>query len=83
VNVVTGATVCEIGEYGVSYRDGSGNTVTIPAATVVSAFGYKAYNPLQETAERLCGEVYTIGSAVRAGNALIAIHDGYEAALKL
>lgn len=83
VNIITNATVCEINKDGVSYKDPSGNTVTLPAATVVSAFGYKAYNPLQETAEKLCKEVYTIGSAVKAGNAMTAIREGYEAALKL
>ena len=58
VNIITNARVSEISEQGVSYTDAQGNTVTVPAATVVSAFGYKAYNPLQETAEKLCKEVY-------------------------
>ncbi len=83
VNIITNAKVTEISENGVSYTDAAGNIVTVPASTVVSAFGYKAYNPLQETAEKLCGEVYTIGSAVKAGNAMTAVREGYEAALKL
>ncbi|MBR4162875.1 MAG: FAD-dependent oxidoreductase, partial [Solobacterium sp.] len=72
VNVITNAKVSEITENGVSYTDPNGATVTVPAATVVSAFGYKAYNPLQETAEKLCSEVYVVGSAVKAGNAMVA-----------
>ena len=28
-------------------------------------------------------EVYTVGSAVKAGNAMVTIKEGYEAALKL
>ena len=83
VNIVTNAKVSEISEQGVSYTDAQGNTVTVPAATVVSAFGYKAYNPLQEIAEKLCKEVYTVGSAVKAGNAMVAIKEGYDAAVKL
>ena len=57
VNIVTNAKVSEISEQGVSCTDAQGNTVTVPAATVVSAFGYRAYNPLQDTAEKLCKEV--------------------------
>lgn len=53
------------------------------AASVVSAFGYRAYNPLEETAKANCGEVYVIGSAVKAGNALVATREGYEAGMKL
>ena len=41
--------------------------MTVPAAAVFSAFGYKAHNPFQETVEKLCSEVYTIGSNVKAG----------------
>ena len=48
-----------------------------------SAFGYKAYNPLENVAKENCNEVYVIGSAVKAGNALTAIQDGYQAGLKL
>ena len=50
VQIITNAKVTAIGEQSVSYEDAQGNTVTVPAATVVSAFGYKAYNPLEEIA---------------------------------
>ncbi len=83
IKPITNATVTAITENSVSYKDAEGNTVTIPADTVVSAFGYKAYNPLQKAAEENCSEVYTIGSAVKAGNALVAIREGYQAGLKL
>ena len=83
VSIITNAKVSAITENSVSYTDANGETVTIPAATVVSAFGYRAYNPLQETAEKLCSEVYVAGSAVKAGNAMTAIKEGYEAAMKL
>ncbi|WP_273394738.1 FAD-dependent oxidoreductase [Thermophilibacter mediterraneus] len=67
--------------YGVVYEDAEGVEHTLPAATVISAFGYKAHNPLEEVARRHCDDVRVIGSAVRAGNALVASREGYEAGL--
>ena len=83
VKVISNATVSEISENGVSYKTADGNVNTIPAGTVVSAFGYKAYNPLEDAARKYCDEVYIIGSAVKAGNALTAIKQGYQAGLKV
>lgn len=83
VQIITNAKVSEITDKSVSYVDANGQTVTIPAATVVSAFGYKAYNPLEEIAKKHCANVHTVGSAVKAGNAMTAIREGYEAALKI
>lgn len=83
IKPITNATVTFIGDNSITYKDAEGKEVTIPADTIVSAFGYKAYNPLQEIAEANCSEVYTVGSAVKAGNALVAIKEGYEAGLKL
>ena len=34
-------------------------------------------------AEKLCREVYAVGSAVKAGNAMVAVKEGYDAAVKL
>lgn len=83
IKIQTNATVKEITESSVTYQNAEGKEVTIPAATVISAFGYKAYNPLESAAKACCQEVYVVGSAVQAGNAMAATHDGYEAALKL
>ncbi len=83
VRMITNATVCEISDAGVSYKDAEGNVTTLPAETVVSAFGYKAYNPLEEAVRKTCSEVYVIGCAVKAGNALTAMREAYEAASKL
>ncbi|MDD8048005.1 MAG: FAD-dependent oxidoreductase [Thomasclavelia sp.] len=83
IKIVTDATVSNISENSVSYQTKDGNEVTIPATTVVSAFGYKAYNPLEEIAKANCKEVYVVGSAVKAGNAMTATNEGYNAALKL
>ena len=50
---------------------------------VVAAFGYKAYNPLEKVAKENCHEVYVVGSAVKAGNAAVATHEGYLAGVKV
>ncbi len=55
----------------------------LPAATVISAFGYKAYNPLEEAARKHCDNVQVVGCAVKAGNALVASREGYEAGLAI
>ena len=83
IKVLTGARVSAITEEGVSYTDAQGVEQFIPAATVVSAFGYKAYNPLEEAAKKYCDNVKIVGCAVKAGNALTAVREGYEAALAL
>lgn len=78
INIITGAKVKSITDQGVNYEDQSGNEVFLPAETVVSAFGYRSYNPLEEKAREVCGNVYVIGGAVKAGNALTAMKEGYE-----
>jgi pyruvate/2-oxoglutarate dehydrogenase complex dihydrolipoamide dehydrogenase (E3) component len=83
IKVLTGARVSAITDDGVSYTDAQGQEQFIPAATVISAFGYKAYNPLEETAKKYCDNVKVVGCAVKAGNALTAVREGYEAALAL
>ena len=67
IKIITNAKISEITVNSIRYTDTAGNMVTVPAAAVVSAFGYKAHNPFQETVEKLCSEVYTIGSNVKAG----------------
>lgn len=83
IKILTKATVSAIANDSVSYKNSNGDEITLPAASVISAFGYKAYNPLGDIAKSLCHEVYVVGSAIKAGNALTATREGYEAALKL
>jgi pyruvate/2-oxoglutarate dehydrogenase complex dihydrolipoamide dehydrogenase (E3) component len=83
IKVLTSARVAEITKDSVKYTDSEGNLQSVPAATVVSAFGYKAYNPLEEAAKKYCDNVKVVGCAVKAGNALVAVREGYEAALAL
>ena len=75
--------VKEITETAVIGEDASGNTVSIPAVQVISAFGYKSYNPLEEIAKKYCKEVYVIGGAKQAGGAIPATKEGLEVGLKL
>lgn len=83
IKVITNAVVSEITENTVTYKDKNGEEITIPATTIVSAFGYRNYNPLEETAKKYCNKVHVIGSAAKAENALTAIHDGYEVGLEI
>ena len=83
IKVLTNSKVTSINEDSIAYTDSNGDEHIIPAATVVSAFGYKAYNPLEDTAKKHCKNVQVIGSAIEAGNALVAVREGYEAALAL
>lgn len=69
--------------FAVVYKDAEGVEHSLPAATVISAFGYKAYNPLEEAARKYCDNVQVVGCAVKAGNALVASREGYEAGLNI
>lgn len=81
IRILTNAKVKEITADSVIYEDSDGKISSIPTVSVISAFGYKAYNPLEATARELCNEVHVVGSAVKAGNALIAMKEGYESGL--
>lgn len=83
IKVLTDARVQSILADKVTYSDANGEIREVPAATVVSAFGYKAYNPLEDIARKCCGNVTVVGGAVKAGNAMTAVREGYEAALAL
>ena len=78
----TNAKVIEITDHSV-LCEGADGRFSLPAATVVLAFGYKPYNPLEEKAKEHCREVYTIGGAVKTSNAMVAIKEGYGIGFKL
>lgn len=78
----TNTKVVEITEKGV-VCEGKDGLFTLPAETVVLAFGYKPNNALEDKARAYCKEVYTIGGAVKTSNALTAIQDGFQVGLKL
>lgn len=83
VNVKTNFKVKEITKDAVIGENQEGQLVSLPAEMVVSAFGYKSYNPLEEMARNNCKEVYVIGGAVKAGSAIPATKEGLEVGLKL
>ena len=76
-------TVTEILDDGVAFINEQGEKEVISADLVVLAFGYKAYNPLEKIANELCEDVQVVGGAIKAGNALPAVKEGYEADLHL
>ena len=65
------------------YKDAEGVERSLLASTVISAFGYKAYNPLEDAACKCCDNVQVVGCAVKAGNAVAASREGYEAGLNI
>ncbi|MBU3200351.1 FAD-dependent oxidoreductase [Clostridium estertheticum] len=81
IKVLTEATVNEINAEGVVYTNATGEKSTLPAQVVISAFGYKSYNPLEEVAKKYSSEVHVIGGAIKAASALHATKDGYAAGL--
>ena len=83
IKIQTNAMVTRFGNGTVSYKKPDDEAYTIPAATVVAAFGYRAYNPLEEAAKECCSEVYVIGSAKKAGDAMAATREGYETGLQI
>lgn len=42
----------------------------------IQCLGYRAYNPLEETARKHCDNVQVVGCAIKAGNALVASRGG-------
>lgn len=83
IQVKTNFKVKKITDDVVIGEDENGKEVTLPAKQVVSAFGYKSYNPLEEIAKAYCKEVYVIGGATQAGGAIAATKDGIEAGIKI
>ena len=51
--------------------------------SIVIAMGSKAYNPLEEAAKEVCGEVYVIGDATEAGQANKATEEAAAVAYKI
>ncbi|SPF68941.1 NADH:flavin oxidoreductase / NADH oxidase family [Propionibacterium ruminifibrarum] len=78
VTVVTGATVSDIAPDSLSYEK-DGETVTIPADTVLNAVGFTAFDELEEACLAVCDDVAVIGDAVGPRKILDAIHEGYHA----
>jgi len=75
----TATRLLEVTEEGIRVQDGDGREAQLLADTVVLALGARSHHPLQDTlAERSC-EVRVVGDALRVGNAMDAIHQGFLA----
>ena len=83
VKMLTDATVCEVTEQGVTYKNRDGKLFTLPADTIVIAAGYKAYNPLEEALKGSGMEVKVVGDAIQARKVLQATREGYDAGKSL
>ena len=79
VKMQTDATVTEITDEGVVYRDKSGELHTVPADTIVVAAGYRANNPLEDALKDSGIEVKVVGDAVRARKVMHATREGFDA----
>ncbi len=55
----------------------------IKADTVIVAVGYRSNNGLQKQIEGKFPEIYSIGDCVKVRTALEAVHEGFQAALKI
>ncbi len=79
VQLLTHATVSEVTEEGVVYKDQNGELHTIAADTVVVAAGYRANNPLGEELKDSGMDVKVVGDAVRARKVMHATREGFDA----
>lgn len=79
VQLLMHATVSEVTEEGVVYKDQSGELHTIAADTVVVAAGYRANNPLEEELKDSGMDVKVVGDAVRARKVMHATREGFDA----
>lgn len=81
IDVHAGTKVKEITEQEVIVEK-DGKEFTIPAKTVILAFGYRPNNVLAKELEGLA-EVYTIGGSVKTSNAFEAGRDAFNLMLQL
>ena len=51
--------------------------------SVILAIGSRSYNPLLETAEKICKEVYSVGDAKKASDAKIGIYEATKIAMEI
>lgn len=81
--IITSATVKHVYQNGLDYEK-SGELVHLNGFDViVSAFGTRSYNPLEEELKDFKGKVFVLGDAKKASNALDAIYDGTVLGLSL
>jgi 2,4-dienoyl-CoA reductase-like NADH-dependent reductase (Old Yellow Enzyme family)/thioredoxin reductase len=83
VKLLTGHTVREIKDDGVVVADKEGAMKTLPADTVVLAFGALSHNPLEEQVRASAKSVQVVGDAGRVGKIKDAVVEGFLAAQRI
>jgi 2,4-dienoyl-CoA reductase (NADPH2) len=83
VQTMTATKALEITPRGVKVENAEGNTLEVPADTVVLGVGSKSYSPLSEPLTRL-GIPYTaVGDADQVATAFEAMHSGFKAGMAI
>ena len=80
---IVNAKITKIDEDGVDYELNGETKTARGFDNVILALGYKAYNPLEEIAKEVTGQVYVIGDAVKAGKANTATSQAAELANRI
>ena len=78
VNKACGAKVTQVTDDAVVYEK-DGQTVSVPADTVIIAAGYRSNNELEDQLEGLVDDLSVVGDAVAPRKILTAVHEGYHA----
>jgi 2,4-dienoyl-CoA reductase (NADPH2) len=81
VQAMTATQALEITPQGVKVATADGNTMEIPADTVVLGVGSRSHNPLSEPLARLGIPTTTVGDADEVATAFEAMHSGFKAGL--
>ncbi len=82
VKIMTGARAVGITDQGVRFKTEVSSGM-LEADTVIIAAGSWPENGLEKPIKELVGETYVVGDAIRAGNALEAIREGFLVGLKI
>ena len=80
---ILGATIKSFTADGAIYEVNGGEKQVGGFESIVIAMGSKAYNPLEEAAKEVCGDVYVIGDATEAGQANKATEEAAAVAYKI
>ena len=83
IRVLTGSSCAEITESTVTVKKADGSGEIIPCDSVVLAAGTRSRSDVVEKLRPLCPRFYVVGDAKQAKNVMMAVRDGYDAAVDL
>lgn len=78
---ITSARITQFYDDGIDYEQDGQQLSARGFDNVILAMGTRAYNPLEDAARAVCGEVYVVGDASHAGPANKATEEGLAAGL--